>query len=393
MSGQRRFGLALSWPRVTSVFVLDVAVLALVSHLPAAWQTDHIAWWVGVAVVIAVTVVGLVSYHRNTFASAMFSRMLDRFADPQAMLTTGRTPAVDHHRRYGREVVGIREYQGLLVSAIAVESPDDVAVGRHRPRESALATLPLDLVVDRLRQFDVRLDEIDIVSVGVRSADADSGQQSEEPPGFDEHRTWLVLRMDPLRNVAAVAARDSLAATLAAATERLALDLDGRYCAARPVTADEFAELDAAVLAGLEPARVSARRRRLKHNEPAGPNEYVTSFWVSPQDISTDTLERLWSPEARAAAVTVKLTARRGGADVSVWVRYHSSQRFGREAWRGLHRLTGRQLAAVSASLPVPTRRPALVVPGRALAPREHLSVPVTHIPQPATPAPAGAHW
>ncbi len=392
MSRQRRFGIALSWPQVTSVFVIDVAVLALASHWPAAWQTDHIAFWVGVAVVVAVTIVGLVSYHRNTFASALVSRMLDRFADPQAMLTTGRTPAVDHHRRFGREVVGIREFQGLLVSAIAVEAGDDVAVGRHRPRESTRATLPLDVVVDRLRQFDVRLDEIDIVSVGVRSADADPAEQSGEPSGFDEHRTWLVLRMDPLRNVAAVAARDSLAATLAAATERLAFDLDGRYCAARPVTADEFADLDAAVLAGLEPARVSARQRRLKHNEPAGPNGYVTSFWVSPQDISSDTLERLWSQEARATAVTIKLAARRGGADVSVWVRYHSSQRLRREAWRGLHRLTGRQLAAVSASLPVPTRRPALVVPGRPLAPREHLSIPVTQVSQPAA-TPAGAHW
>ncbi len=391
MSRQGRFGLALSWPRVTSVFVIDVAVLALASHWPTAWDTDHIAWWAGVAIVVAVAIVGLVSYHRNTFASALTSRMLDRFADPQAMLTTGRTPAVDHHRRFGREVVGIREFQGLLVSAIAVEPRDDVAVGRHRPRESTLATLPLGVVVDRLRQFDVRLDEIDIVSVGMRSADADPDPQSGEPSALNEHRTWLVLRMDPLRNVAAVAARDSVAATLAAATERLAFDLDGRYCAARPVTADEFADLDAAVLAGLEPARVSARRRRLKHNEPAGPNEYVTSFWVSPQNISSDTLKQLWLPEANATAVTVKLTACRGGADMSVWVRYHSHERLRREAWRGLHRLTGRQLAAVSASLPVPTRRPALVVPSRPLAHREQLSVPVTRV-SPLTAAPAGGH-
>ncbi|EUA35441.1 ESX-5 secretion system EccE5 domain protein [Mycobacterium xenopi 3993] len=48
MRAQRRFGLDLSWPRLTGVFLIDVAVLALVSHLPDAWQANHIAWWTGV---------------------------------------------------------------------------------------------------------------------------------------------------------------------------------------------------------------------------------------------------------------------------------------------------------------------------------------------------------
>lgn len=59
--------------------------------------------------------------------------------------------------------------------------------------------------------------------------------------------------MNPQRNVAAVACRDSLASTLVAATERLVQDLDGQSCAARPVTADELTEVDSAVLADLEP--------------------------------------------------------------------------------------------------------------------------------------------
>jgi type VII secretion protein EccE len=68
-----------------------------------------------------------------------------------------------------------------------------------------------------------------------------------------QRRTWLVLRTDPQHNVAAMAARDSVASALAAATKRLAYDLDGRRCAARPLTRDEFAEVDCAVLAGLQP--------------------------------------------------------------------------------------------------------------------------------------------
>jgi hypothetical protein len=39
---------------------------------------------------------------------------------------------------------------------------------------------------------------------------------------------------------------------------------------------------------------------------------------------------------------------------VSAWVRYHSAKRLPKEVTAGLNRLTGRQLAAVRASLPAP---------------------------------------
>ena len=45
--------------------------------------------------------------------------------------------------------------------------------------------------------------------------------------------------------------------------------------------------------------------------------------------------------------------------------------------WAGLNRLTGRQLAAVQASLPAPATRPLLVVPERALRDHEQLAVRV----------------
>jgi type VII secretion protein EccE len=158
------------------------------------------------------------------------------------------------------------------------------------------------------------------------------------------------------------------------------------------VTADEFAEVETAVLAGLQPEHVRARRRRLKYKEPEGPKEYVTSFWVSPDDITSKTLHELWLSDTNATAVTVRLVARRGGADVSAWVRYHSDKRLRREVWSGLNRLTGRQLAAVCASLPVPTTHPLLQVPARPLDDDERLSVPVGRASQ-SSAAPVGAHW
>ncbi len=229
-------------------------------------------------------------------------------------------------------------------------------------------------VADGLRQFDIHLDDIDIVSVKVRrggnaaelSKLDDWGPEewevvSDQPTSY-VRRTWLVLRMNPQRNVAAVAARDSLASTLVAATERLAQDLDGLTCAARPLTAEELAEVDRAVLADLEPTWSRPGWRHLKHF-----NGFVTSFWLTPSDITTETLDERWQAEAVATVLTIRLTARGGRPQVSAWVRYHSDSRLPREVWSGLNRLTGRQLAAVRASLPAPATRPLLVVPSRTL--------------------------
>jgi type VII secretion protein EccE len=163
-----------------------------------------------------------------------------------------------------------------------------------------------------------------------------------------------------------------VASTLAAAVERLAGDLNGRHCAARPLTGDELAEVDTAVAAGLQPTSTRSGWSHLKH-----PDGYATSFWVSPQDITSETLDRLWLHDTDATVVTIRLTGAASWAEVSAWVRYHSSERLGKDVCAGLNRLTGRQLAAVQASLPAPAMRQPLVVPLRVLRDHEQLAVRV----------------
>jgi hypothetical protein len=98
-----------------------------------------------------------------------------------------------------------------------------------------------------------------------------------------------------------------------------------------------------AVAAGLQPASTRPGWRRLKH-----PDGYATSFWVSPQDITSETLDRLWLPDTDATVVTIRLTAVADGrTEVSAWVHYHSGERLGKDVSAGLNLLTGRQLAAV----------------------------------------------
>ncbi len=396
MKAQRSWGLVLSWPRVTAVFLIDILILVLASHCPDSWQGDHhVAWWVGVSVAVIVALLSLVSYHGITLTSALAAWLWDWSADPGTTLASGCTPALDHKRRFGRDTVGVREYEGQLVTVIAVDGGEDDGSGRHRHRATS-GTLLVESVADGLRQFDVHLDGIDIVSVKVRRGGnaaelsklddwgpEEWGLVSDQPASY-LRRTWLVLRMNPQRNVAAVAARDSLASTLVAATERLAQDLDRQSCAARPSTADELSEVDAAVLADLEPSWSRPGWRHIKHF-----NGFATSFALTPSDITSETLDALWLPETDATVVTVRLVTHGGRPEVSAWVRYHTDGPLPREASSGLNRLTGRQLAAVRASLPAPASRAPLAVPSRGLLDHEELLLQVGHVQESSTSVPA----
>ena len=377
MKAQRSFGLSLSCQRVTMVFLVDMVILLVASHCPDSWQGDHhIAFWVGVGLAGVVTLLSLVTHHGLTVTSGLATWLWDWSSDPGAALAAGCTPALDHHRRFGRDTVGVRLYRGHLVTVIAVDGGEGDAAGRHRHRATA-GTLSVQAVADGLRQFDIHLDGIDILAVKARSGGPEIraaeksklddwgpdewGVVSDQPTSY-VRRTWLVLRMNPQRNVAAVASRDSLASTLVAATERLAQDLDGQDCAARPLTADEIAEVDSAVLADLEPTWSRPGWRFLKHF-----NGFTTSFWLTPSDITTQTVEELFLNDLAATVITIRLGTSDGRPQLSAWVRYHSDRRLARQVASGLNRLTGRQLAAVRASLPAPAARPLLVVPSRPL--------------------------
>lgn len=385
MKAQHAIGLNLSWTRVTAVFLIDVGILVLAGRWPGDAKAATYAWWSGVGIAVLVALIALVTYRRVPISTMWAAWLGDQFTDPETALSRGRTRAVDHHRRFGREPIGMREHQGRLVTVISVGGRAVQATGRHR-RGSEPVTLPLDRLAAGLRQFDVRLDSIDIVTVGTRSAPGDAEEVDfDDTASMPDHRqTWLVLRMDPQHNVNAVAARDSLAATLAAATERLAEEIDGRQIIARPLRADEFEAVDDAVLAGLEAGQL---RHRLFRGRPEG---QVTNFWVSPADISVENLEHLWYPATDATVVTVRLAPGGGRTNaVSVLVRYHSAGRLGRNVRAALNRFVGRrQVEAVCASLPAPTAHPRMAVPSRDLQDGEHLAVSVDAVPEYETPLP-----
>jgi hypothetical protein len=110
---------------------------------------------------------------------------------------------------------------------------------------------------------------------------------------------------------------------------------------------------------------------------------------LTPTDITTKTVEDLLLPDVGVAVVTIRLVTNDGRPELSAWVRYHSDSRLRRNVSSGLNRLTGRQLAAVRASLPAPVARPLLVLPSRPLLDDDDVVLSVGQLQESAARVPA----
>ena len=134
MKAQRRLGLALSWPRITSDFPIDVAVLALASRLPGTRQT--VAWWYGVAVAAVVTIV---TYREVTVASALARWVRDCRGGGGSAVGSGR---VEMRSALAGFVVWVRPLQNLFGGARrSSHGPPDRT---RRSRGAGRRTIPDD---------------------------------------------------------------------------------------------------------------------------------------------------------------------------------------------------------------------------------------------------------
>ncbi|BBY52985.1 type VII secretion protein EccE [Mycobacterium koreense] len=366
MKAQSPLGLVVSWPPLAVVFLVDVGIMTLVSNWPTQWRRD-IAWWTGVGIAALVAILVLVTFRRVRLGVLIGTWLRNFFTKVEPALAVGRDAATDHRRRYGHATVGVRHHDGAVVAVVAVAAPVLAPNGRHSQPEAAMAELPIQAVAASLSQFDVHLDGIDVIAL----ATADATPTERQPSA------WLVLRMTPTANVGGVIVRDSVASTMAAVAERVADDLGRRRFDAWPLTADELSDLDDAVLGGVSDD-ASPRLRFLKRRDGDGEvTGYATSFWLSPNDITADTLADLWDVDADLTVIGLRLLARHNQIEVCAWVRFHTAERLDKSVFKGLNRLAGRQLLAVAEIMPVPARQPRLVLPARALQDDDPAALPL----------------
>lgn len=360
---------AAGWARLVAVFVIDVAVVAT-----GATAAGRAGWWTGVGVALLIAALALLCWRGAPLLTLAWRSL------------TGRRPQVgaagelaDYERSFGSGPVGIRAVGPHLVAVVAVDGPPHSPSVLDYPRVESMAKLPLEAVAAGLCQFDVSLEGIDIVSAGARRAPKThhpyapvySGVVGDHP-AVGQRRTWLVVRLNALDSARAIVWRESVAATMSAAAEWLAAELTSLRIPARVLSAAQIRDADEALLAGIDPAGLAAGWGRLRH---AG--GYVQTYWMSPGDISSTSIDRLWAPDTDATAVSVQLRRTDNGATTAgVMVRYHTGGPLAEPPLTGLNPFAGRHDAALSAGL-LTAGGAGLAVPARELVAGEKVAVPI----------------
>ncbi len=385
----RTLGVNASIPVVVAV---EVAVLtSILIFPPGRWS-----WWPTVATaVVAIGLLMLTVYRRNAVRWCVDRIRLQRRrrrTDPPA-------PSVDIP--HGASLYGVRIPDRIDGDAITMVEVTGQAYSPTLLTGSATALTPNRLPLDALTALldqpgGIKLSGIDIVSSGLRVRRGTGypplySTLLADRPAAGQRRTYLVVRLDIANSVRGLAYRSTVGAAAAAATERIINALLQRGVRAKPLTAKDIdiAMVDlganlAVVPTEAEPdnAPVAARIPT-----PVPPTEtwksiqahpgYLTSYYFSPEDITTNTLNQMWALRSDAVVQTVSLTKRRphrlgerdqgteGGVWVSALVRVNDPQEPTQPPTLYLNPLPGNQGPAAIRSAPLPRTFDAL--PARPL--------------------------
>jgi type VII secretion protein EccE len=220
----------------------------------------------------------------------------------------------------------------------------------------------VQMVADCLRQFDITLESIDIISQGARSHghgqiaaiyDAVLGPL----PAIAQRNVWVAIRFDPTLCPDAVrnrgGGREGILRTAATATRRVANRLAESGLRPQIMTASEIAQAtnqlsDGVALHSVEETWFTCQEGRFQ----------LRSFSVRPAMFTTAGLGLLWTIPSYSTTVCISLRRdeREDTVNIRGLVRFDSHGRT-RVRLRGLSQLRGYQYSALVSSLPLPPPR------------------------------------
>jgi type VII secretion protein EccE len=284
----------------------------------------------------------------------------------------------DRRRKAGRELpaepfdisaadgaqIGFRWDGATLLSLIKIDANPQAMTVMEPGMTVSGDMVPVRALIDCLRQFDITLDSIDIVSHGARSYghteiaavyDAVLGPL----PAIASRSVWIVVRFDPSRCAAAVrrrgGGREGILRTATTATRRVANRLTEAGLRPRVATASGIAAATNQLSDGVNLASVDETWEMCREGQFR-----LCSFAVKPGLLTTAGLGLLWT--VPSYSTTVCLTIREDTEHDLVKVR--GLARFDSELGvpvdlPGLSHLHGLQFSALTASLPIaPPPRP-----------------------------------
>ncbi|MGW5105740.1 type VII secretion protein EccE [Nocardia sp. NPDC004123] len=267
---------------------------------------------------------------------------------------------------------GLRWDGTLLTTMLRIDPPPDTLTLLRRGSLSTDQLLPLDEIAACLRQYDVELHSVDVISTGTRTASTEaviSGYAASIAPLgrlYDEilgplpaiaHRTmWLVLRLNPLDNAKAVDNRgggpEGALRSALVATRRVANRLAGHGITASVLTTSEMTTAVRELTRGIPVGEFTEHPDNLEHN-----GVHLTSYQIDPQLFNSDGLAKIWAVRSLATTVTVRLQpvpepgAKPGQPasiiEVDARVRYDTPYEHGEPPVAGLKELPRRQMWAL----------------------------------------------
>ncbi len=410
--------------RPTLAVVTGAEVVAIVAF--AALPVARFGWWPASAIAAVTLIVLSVAVHRRNVVAWVTARVRwlrrRRYTTP-----VGAAIDVSH----GDVVYGVRTAGDEAVTVIRV---DGRAYAPTFLRGSTVSrtvnVLPLEILTRFLEQPGGLRLAIDVVSSGYRVRPESGYPQLyttllADRGAAGQRTTHLIVRMQIRASLAGLAYRRSIGTAAAAATERIikALQQDGVRAVA--LTADEHDELLDTLSLGLatvpprpvvtdpddgdeddavaepdpagsgEPAggpsgpdsraaRRAARRAAKPAKVRAGADVgwrtintqpgHVSSYYFSPEDISTATFNQMWALRSDRVVHVLMLSKHRDTVQVSALVRTNDPRPPEQPPTLDLNPLPGSQYEAVLAA--APTSRPDLRLPSRPLVPGE-LELPI----------------
>jgi len=353
-----------------TVVIIELVVVAILAALTVA----HLAvgWPVVVAVIVVVASTGMVRFHGHTAARrALWWVHARRHRDVASKIPL----PVDVRR--GDLVVGVQRDADTATAVIEVfGKPYEPTVTSGRRRAITRNTLPLDVIADQLVQpGPLVVAGIDIVSSGSRVGRVHGyppvySAVLQDQPAAGRRSTYAIVRLDIARSIGGLALRDTVEGATAAVAERLVCALRQRGCRAAPLASasvlDVIDDLAGPVLTG----RARARRRYVDND-----GSYWATYSYSPEDITTEHLNDVWSWRVAAAVTTITLSPTEDDAvAVATLVRTQTSQIPQLAPTVYLNPLPGQQIRAALSCVP---GAPRLKCRGAGLDATGRLKIPV----------------
>jgi type VII secretion protein EccE len=392
-------------PALRAVVAAQVVALAAFVVLPP----HRAGWWPATLISVLALLVLVITVHRRNapgwVAAWARYRRRRRWHAPVAA-------AVDVP--HGGIVCGVRIDAHEAVSMVRVTGCAYApTLLRGSTRSLSTNVLPLDVLAALLDQpGGLRLAGIDVVNSGQRVRRAEGypplySTLLADRPAAGRRDTHLIVRMDITRSVAGLSYRSSIGAAAAAATERVINALRQSGIRATALTADDLdaalLDLSAALVAApsrpdIDSEQDSANAHALGasaaslHRSAAAPQTrwrrvhtatgYLSSYYFSPEDITTAGLNQMWALRSDAIVQTTSLHKERrvdrGRGDavlISAMVRTSDPQPPPQPPTLTLNPLPGEQYPAILRA--TPTARPRITLPARRFDDVEPLDIPI----------------